>query len=164
MHKHHKKYSLEQLKNKVLYYINYRIRSKKEVLTKLDSLSASEENTQLIIDELENLGLINDEKFIIFFIQDYIETKKYGITRIKSELHRKGFESWLIQDALHEYFDEDEYDPVDSAYQLIQQKYHSRQILPENHHKILAFLARRGFEYRVSTQALAKFTKKNIID
>lgn len=135
------------------------MRSKKEVITKLKTLQASPENTETLIKTLENLGLIDDEKFIIFFIRDYIEIKKYGLIRVKSELHRKGFEPWLIQDALHSYLEEENYSPIEDAFQLIHQKYNTLAILPDDH-KILAFLARRGFDYGTASKALNQFKKK----
>ncbi len=154
-----KNYTIDQLKNKVLYYINYRIRTKKEVLNKLKQLQASAEDTNTIIEELEQLNLINDQKFIIFFVQDYIEIKKYGLSRVKIELQKKGFSSILIQDALQEYFSDEDYDPIDSAYQLIEQKYRNKIIEDQ---KALSFLARRGFSYSDAQKALNNYKNTTI--
>ncbi len=151
-----KEYSLEQLKNKVLYYINYRIRSEKEVLNKLKSLNASEENTAVVMDELRQLGLVNDERFISFFVRDYIENKRYGMSRVKMELKNKGFADYLIQDSLAEYLDEEEYDSAQEALNLISAKYQNR--ITEDQ-KILAYLARRGFSYSDARKALDEFKR-----
>ncbi len=154
-----KNYTIEQLKNKVLYYINYRVRTKKEVFNKLKQLQASHEDTTIIMKELEQLGLINDQKFIVFFVQDYIEIKRYGLTRVKMELQKKGFESLLIQDTLQQYLSDEEYDPIDNARQLITQKFHNK-IIEEQ--KIFSFLARRGFSYSDAQKALRDY--KDSID
>ncbi len=128
-----KEYSLEQIKNKILYYINYRIRSEKEVLNKLKSLNASEENTAVVMDELRQLGLVNDERFISFFVRDYIENKRYGMSRVKMELKNKGFADYLIQDSLAEYLDEEEYDSAHEALNLISAKYQNRITEDQDH-------------------------------
>ncbi|MGL5956197.1 MAG: regulatory protein RecX [Brevinema sp.] len=157
---HHKTYSIEQLKNKILYYINYRIRSQQEIIHKLTSLHASQEQICVLVEELEQIGLINDEKLIVFFIQDYIETKQYGLSRVTLELRKKGFSSPLIQSALEDYYAREDYDPIRQAYNLIAQKY--RLKLPEDQ-KILAFLARRGFSYSIAQKALTIYKTQNII-
>ncbi len=154
-----KEYSIEQLKNKVLYYINYRIRSEKEVSNKLKSLNASEENTTLIMDELRQLGLINDERFIGFFVRDYIENKKYGMSRVKIELKSKGFADYLIQDTLSEYLDEEEYNPIQEALSLITNKFKNKIT---DDQKILGYLARRGFPYSDAKKALDEYKRDTI--
>ncbi|MGL4676799.1 MAG: regulatory protein RecX [Brevinema sp.] len=153
-------YLIEQLKNKILYYINYRIRSRQEVINKLTLLNASQEQISLIVKELEQINLINDEKFIIFFIQNCIETKKYGVSRTILELQKKGFSSTLIHSTVEDYCSQEEYNPIQTACNLISQKY--RSTAPEDH-KILGFLGRRGFSYSIAQKALAEYKTQNII-
>ena len=153
-------YTIDQLKNKVLYFINYRMRSRKEVLNKLQKLNALAEDTKLIINELEDLGLINDEKFIVFFVREFFVIKKLGLSRVNFELHKLGFDSLLIQDSVQQYLLQEEYSPEDEALNLIEQKY--RSTLPEDH-KIIAFLGRRGFSYSVANKALTNHKKQKDI-
>ena len=150
-------YTIDQLKDKVLYFINYRMRSKKEVFDKLQKLNALPEDSILIVDELIELGLINDEKFIEFFVREFFEIKKLGLSRVNLELRRLGFDSVLIQDSVQQYILQEEYSPEDEALELIEQKY--RTNLPEDH-KIIAFLGRRGFSYSIANSALNIHKKK----
>ena len=150
-------YTIDQLKDKVLYFINYRMRSKKEVFDKLQKLNALPEDSTLIVDELIELGLINDEKFIEFFVREFFEIKKLGLSRVNLELRRLGFDSVLIQDSVQQYILQEEYSPEDEALELIEQKY--RTSLPEDH-KIIAFLGRRGFSYSIANNALSIHKKK----
>lgn len=147
---HHKQYTPEQIRNKVLYYINYRIRTQKEILNKLQSLNADSEYISSLMEELEEMGLVNDEKFIHFFVREYLEVKKFGMYRVKQELQKKGFSPLLIQ----EHLSQEEYDPLEEAYLVLIQKYQNRS---SEDHKMLAFLGRRGFSYSEASQALKKY-------
>ena len=147
-------YTIEQLKDKALYYISYRIRSKAEVLKKLLSLNAKPEEITLILDELSELGLINDEKLIPSFIRQYIEVKNFPLSKVKSELRRVGFESYLIQDSLEKYLTEEDYSEDTQALVVLRQKY--RSLLPEDQ-KVISFLARKGFNYGIAKKALEVF-------
>ena len=150
-------YTIDQLKNKVLYFINYRMRTKQEVFNKLQKLNALSEDITIIIEELVELGLINDEKFIEFFVREFFEIKKLGLSRVNLELQRVGFDSVLIQDSVQQYILQEDYSPEDEALDLIEQKY--RTILPEDH-KIISFLGRRGFSYSIANNALNIYKKK----
>ena len=150
-------YTIDQLKDKVLYFINYRMRTKQEVFDKLQKLNALPEDSAMIVDELVELGLINDEKFIEFFVREFFEIKKLGLSRVNLELRRLGFDSVLIQDSVQQYILQEEYSPEDEALELIEQKY--RTNLPEDH-KIIAFLGRRGFSYSIANNALNTYKKK----
>lgn len=150
-------YSIDQLKDKVLYFINYRMRSKQEVFYKLQKLNTLPEDITMILEELEELDLINDEKFIEFFVREFFEIKKLGLSRVNLELRRIGFDSILIQDSVQQYILQEEYSPEDEALELIEQKY--RTNLPEDH-KIIAFLGRRGFSYSIANNVLNIHKKK----
>lgn len=161
--KYQKKLTLDQLRNKILYYINYRIRSQLEVIKKLRTLSATEEEIAILIKELLELNLINDEKFIHYFIRDYFEFKKFSIYRTNMELIKKGFDKYLIQDSLTNYCEQEEFSELDQAFQIVQAKYRNRQSLPDKN-KILAFLTRKGFSYSIASKALDQLTKTDLFD
>jgi len=145
------KYTYEKLKYKILYFINYRIRSEYEVKKKLESLFATNEELSNIIKELIDLNLINDKKFIPYFIREYFEIKKYSVIRTKMELNKKGFPSYMIQDSLEEYYQQEDFCELDQALKVLNIKY-NKIVLPEKS-KILSFLARKGFSYSIANQA-----------
>lgn len=147
-----KKYTLEQLQNKILYFINYRIRSQQEVLIKLKQLAATQDQIQILIDQLVSHGLLDDQKFIHFFIHENLYVKKRSISDTKRILKQKGFKEHLINDAFLEFLDANDFSELEQAVHALKQKYNFNSILESK--KMLAFLGRRGFSYSVASDAV----------
>ncbi|MGL4394053.1 MAG: regulatory protein RecX [Brevinema sp.] len=158
MRRHDKVYSIEKLRDKVLYYINYRPRSLQEVKKKLNSLNATLEQEELLLKELLGFGLINDEKIIELYIQQFINSKLFSLYKTKLELQKKGFDKELIAEKLNEYLDEEEFSEEDQVWQTLSQKY--RYSIPDRE-KVIAFLVRRGFSYHISKKVSDEFIKKH---
>lgn len=155
-----KTFSLEQLKNKILYFINYRPRSLYEIKNKLLSLNASSDQISFLIDELSSFQLINDEKIISLYIREFLEVKQIGLYKTSLELKKKGFSEQLIQDALVEYCSHEEYSEETKILELLTRKY--APPFPDQH-KMLAFLIRRGFSYQHANKTIKKFLTNNNI-
>ena len=87
-----------------LKVIEYRDRTEKELREKLKEKGFGE---NLIDDELEFLksyGFINDARYAERFTADAINLKKWGKSRIKSELIRKGVDRELIDNTIEDAF------------------------------------------------------------
>lgn len=153
------KYTLEQLQNKILYFINYRIRSKQEVLVKLKQLAATEDQIHALMDQLVSHGLLDDEKFIHFFIHENLYVKKRSISYTKQVLKQKGFKEHLINDAFLEFLECNDFSELEQAVHALKQKYNSNSILESK--KMLAFLGRRGFSYSVAFDAVKLYLKND---
>lgn len=154
-----KKYTLEQLQNKILYFINYRIRSQQEVLTKLKHLGATPDQIQLLIDQLVSHGLLDDQKFIHFFIHENLYGKKRSISDTKRMLRQKGFKEHLINDAFLEFLDANDFSELEQAVHALKQKYNFNTTLESK--KMLAFLGRRGFLYSVASEAVKLYLESH---
>ncbi|MGL5720967.1 MAG: regulatory protein RecX [Brevinema sp.] len=151
--------SSEQLLNKLLYYIKYRMRSQKEVEMKLKSLGATAEQLESTIETLTEYGLIRDDKVIEATVREYLELKGYGLSRTKRELAFKGYNSNLIDDAIQAYCDEHDYSEEDTVFSFLEQNYGSHRELPEDQ-KILAKLGRKGFSFSASKRALDRLKQQ----
>lgn len=82
--------------NKALSFINFKMRSIKEVDKKLTSLGISKTSKISIINKLTKEGYLNDEKYVKAFIQDQINLTPNGPKKIALELKKKGIKDDLI--------------------------------------------------------------------
>ena len=91
--------------DKLLHFLSFRPRSKKEVLTKLNDLvkryEVSESNQEKIIDKLKKYGYVNDEEFGIWWIGQRKKRLK-GKKLVRQELYEKGLDQKLIDKLLAE--------------------------------------------------------------
>lgn len=95
-------------KEKALNILSYRAHSKNELKNKIKS-RFGEQCAQNIVDKIENLGLINDEKFAEDYALELIKNKYYSLKRVKFELIKKNISSEIINNIL-ENLDIDEHE------------------------------------------------------
>lgn len=149
----------EQLLDRILRFISYRLRTQKEVQDKLKTLGASPAQVAQLCSVLAEHGLLDDEKVIHPMLKEYLENRGLGLSRIKTMLKLKGFSDFLIEDALQEYIeDNQEFSEENTALALLERKYRNTG-LPEDNAKALAFLGRRGFSYGTASKALNIYKK-----
>lgn len=126
-----------------LKVIEYRDRTEKELREKLKEKGFGE---HLIDDELEFLksyGFINDARYAERFTADAINLKKWGKSRIKSELIRKGVDRELIYNTIEDAFLELDDDRLFSE---MQKRYKNSDFSNiKERTRIFNFFLRRGF-------------------
>ena len=93
---------------KIKSYCQYQERCTKEVRKKLYNLKTSTESTEKIISFLTNNDLLNDERFVKFFIQGKLRIKKWGKIKLKYELKSRGVNYQIIETSIKDIPD-DEY-------------------------------------------------------
>ncbi len=108
-------------KEKALYLIEYRSRTKKELYDKLVVLFG-ENASERAIERLEELGLINDEKYAREYAEVLLERKGFSRQRAEFELMKKGID----KDVIEEILDELEPEPVEQIKKLLQTKFARR--------------------------------------
>lgn len=87
---------IDKLKTKMLKYIFYKKRTEKEVIEKFKN-----EDSELLEETLENLkelGYINDVEYVDRFIHDAIVLKNLSIFELKYKLYSKGANEAAIED------------------------------------------------------------------
>ncbi len=131
----------DSAKKKVLNFLRFRIRTKKEVEDYLKKHKYSEETITNILCYLEKLNLLDDEKFAELFIEEKIR-KFWGPLKIKYELLKKGVEKEIIEKKISEKIKEKEM--VCSLKEMIRKKIKEEDPTKRNQ-KIYSFLKRRGF-------------------
>ena len=142
-------------KNLGLYYISFKQRTKKEVVTYLLDHDIPNFQIAKIIDELTASRFIDDDAYAASFIRGKVLGKTSGPYQIRQKLTEKGIDKALVLDKLDELFDFDTQVEVAThlAEKLVMTKY-SRLPLKALKMKISTHLTSKGFSYDISKIAL----------
>lgn len=146
---------------------NIRPRSEREVKDYLRNLSykrkikdqgeISEQAIQLLIDKLNQKGLLNDEQFAKAWVES--RRKKKGSRVLKQELFQKGISKEVVSNVMDQVLSEEEQKTAES---LLDRKIrHWKNLSPlEFRRKAYEFLMRRGFEWEVVKSVVEKYLRK----
>ena len=132
--------------------LSYRPRSQKEINDRMKQKGYDEEVIIKTIRRLKEYNLIND----MDFAKEYTKTKakKYGQSRIKMELARKGIEEEIISNILNDELNyENQYEAaLEQAKKKIKSyRGEERQAI---YRKLGSYLQRRGFSYDIISKIL----------
>ena len=138
---------LKRAKDKALKYLGYKMRSKKQVITKLEQNDFPPNVINKVINILEKYNYINDEDFAKAFIKDKLNLNGYGIFKISYDLKILGIEEEIYKKYLYndKFINEEQ-----KAKDLLLKKLKGKNIQDLDYkekQKIYAYLARRGFSY-----------------
>lgn len=128
--------------NKCYDLLSRRDHSVKELKTKL-LRTVDENNAQMAIDRMIELGYLNDEKYAEKLLEYLIENKRMSKAHIKQEMFKRGVPNEIISSLL-EYA---KIDNVSSICDLIQTKYRNKLNAENGKEKVIASLMRKGFSY-----------------
>lgn len=131
---------------KLQRFCAYQERCHSDVLKKIKSLGIHASKTDYYIQELCDLGFLNENRFVESFINGKIQQKKWGKKKITFHLKQKGIDSNLIK------FWIDQID--DKTYQEQLKKLFERKKLEleretnqfKKNQKIYRFLIQKGFD------------------
>ncbi len=110
---------------------------------------ASVELTERVFDRLLEKGYIDDLKFAQFWVENRHQRKGSSIRRLKSELSAKGVDRAIVDQVV---VDSDRTDSLEIQ-KIIAKKYRRY----DDTQKLLAYLARLGFSYDDSKQAVLDY-------
>lgn len=129
---------------KLARYCAYRERCLSEVLTKLKSFKAEEEDFNIYTGRLKSENFLNEERFAKAYVAAY-SRKKWGKTKIRSSLLQKKVESSLIKKYLDEVNEENYLEQIKTlaSKKLKSIKADTKQ---EVKTKLLRFLLSKGYE------------------
>ena len=96
------------------------------------------------INELSDLGYIDDENYALMFLEYCLE-KMWGKKKIRYEMKIKGLDDEIIEDVLSSYEDDSQ---IEAMVELIKTKYSGLDLSDvKNKAKIIRFFASRGFDF-----------------
>ena len=101
-------YSIEEFdesKTKVLKYICYKKRTENEVKNKF-AKTINAELLEDVINELKNIGYIDDKKYLLRDINEFMALKYMSIKEIKYKLMAKGINTHMIDDYIDSNYDQ----------------------------------------------------------
>lgn len=140
------------LKDRALTLLTTRPMSRKELTDRLmERADATEEEAEVVADELERLGLLNDRTYAETLVRHYF-AKGYGPYRLREELRRRGVP--------REYWDEvlaDLDDPAEAIDAFLRQKLHGRITERRELKRVSDALARRGYHWTDISAALRRY-------
>lgn len=130
-------YAIKYLKN---------IKTKKDVYDYLIRKGFSDEETSEVCDYIEEVGLVDDDLYVKFFVEDSFRIKNKGARKIVYELKQRGIDDDKIEEAIEEASDM-EYKALKEAYERKLEATKSETDPYKRKNKIIRFLISRGFDY-----------------
>jgi regulatory protein len=140
-------YSLARLK--AFRLLKSRLRSEKELRSKLREKEFSQSVIEEVIENFRSLGLIDDEKFARAFIHDTLLKKASGRRLLQNQLTSKGISGEIVKNVLSDLLPEEEEESLllRAAKSYTNRLRNSRKKTSEEkiRHRTVQFLLRRGF-------------------
>lgn len=130
-------YAIKYLKN---------IKTKKDVYDYLIRKGFSDEETSEVCDYIEEVGLVDDDLYVKFFVEDSFRIKNKGARKIVYELKQRGIDDDKIEEAIEEASDM-EYEALKEAYERKLEATKSETDPYKRKNKIIRFLISKGFDY-----------------
>lgn len=137
--------------DKALHYLGYKMRTRWEVVKKLEEQEYSEEVVERVLAFLEKYSYLDDLAYCKSHIRERERLNPRGKFALKMELRQKGVSNKLIEQAL----EESEVDELTGAIRLIHKKVRNLEDLDEKEKKrVVGFLQRRGYSCDIIKEAL----------
>ena len=141
---------LSMARDRFVEMLSRRRMSRKELIDKLIKKGESEETAEFCADWLEEKGFLDDEGYAAAVARHYAN-KGYGAGRVRSELHRRGVERELWDEAL---------DNMPSSDRKLDKLISSKLKDPDDREqvrKVSASLYRRGYSWDEIRSALRRY-------
>ena len=141
---------LSMARDRCIEMLSRRRMSRKELIDKLIKKGESEETAEFCADWLEEKGFLDDEGYAAAVARHYAN-KGYGAGRVRSELHRRGVERELWDEAL---------DNMPSSDGKLDKLISSKLKDPDDREqvrKVSASLYRRGYSWDEIRSALRRY-------
>lgn len=143
--------------NRAINFISYRPRSIREVTDKLSLLDYSYSVIESVVQQLTEIGLLNDDQFALLWAESRINSKQIGRYKLRQELIHKGISSDVTDSLLSRLYEE--YGELELATEKLQNKY-GRRSNPYDPEKMIRFLGRNGYSYQIAKKAVDTFLNK----
>ena len=136
-------YTIEEFdyaKTKILKYILYKKRTEKEVKTKFRNI-ISQELLEDVIEELKQIGYINDQAYIKRAIQEMMALKSLSVKEIQYKLLAKGISLEDVEQYITENQEELQEYERNSAKNIVYKK-----MVGKEEYEIRSYLLKKGYQ------------------
>ncbi len=129
--------------------LNYRMRTKQELIQRLRQKKFVLGAIDLVVDKLDGLGLIDDSRFAEAFVASKTSSKPIGRKALERKLQEKGVSKETALEAVATL--SDDATQLELAVKAARTKERSLRKLDttKRREKLIAFLARRGFDWAI---------------
>lgn len=133
--------------DRALKYLEKRLHSRKELTDKLRRQEYPPDLIESVMDQLSQMGYVNDKRFAEIRLEAAAHYKKQGPHRARSELIKKGIEPELARRTTEQVYES--HDNMKVARELARKKLASLSGLEpqQARRRLYAMLLRRGFDY-----------------
>lgn len=158
------KEDLIPLLDKAYFFLKFRPRSEKEVRDylnkKIKTRHWSQDDVEEVMKDLIEQGLIDDKKFVDWFIRMRTTLKPKGKKMLEIELKQKG----VGQSVIENYFSQSVIDEKALAYEVLKKKWSRFKNLDsrKRFEKAISLLLRRGFGYEKAKETVNKIIEENL--
>lgn len=134
-----------------LKYTSSRLISSHKLRDYLRGKDIDEDSINMIIDELEENGIINDKLYLEYYISDKMNLNLWSKKQIYFELLKIGFKGEKIDLFLEDYTKDDEV-------KVIKKTIDSKKLLTrKGKDKTISYLARKGFNFDLINSVLYEY-------
>lgn len=109
------------------------------------------------VARLQEIGMLNDERFAEMYANELFEKKGYGKKRILFELNTKGIDRSLAENTVEELFCEE--DNIQRIVDIIRKKYYNIENDEKQRRRAAAYLMRAGYSNSEIRQAFSAFSQ-----
>lgn len=157
LNKIEQKENFSQAKESALKLLSFRPRSKKELEDRLKKKGFVGEVIEQTLDRLEELNLIDDQKFASLWVEEKLRYRPTGRRVLERELYLKGIEKDIIQEVLDKVYSG--LDEKELALKILEKKKKQYAKLDEDvaKRRINNLLLRRGFSYQTIASIFYKW-------
>ncbi|MBC7232066.1 MAG: RecX family transcriptional regulator [Chloroflexi bacterium] len=144
--------ALEVAYERALDFLSYRPRSRAEVEAYLQRHRVPDPTIQGVIERLSTAGLLDDEAFARYWVENREAFRPRGQRLLRFELRRKGVPDVVVEEAI------EAVDEAESAYRAARDR--ARQLSHLDYQifyrRLSGFLQRRGFDYEVVKETVKR--------
>jgi len=142
----------ESAYQQAMRWLEYRDRSTAEIQRNLQQRGVTEEVIVEVLARLQRSGLIDDNRFARLWVENRNEFRPRGKRALTYELRGKGLDQTAVEGVLADF------DDRAAAYSAAHRQARKLKDLPwlDFRRKMFGHLARRGFDYETSKQAITR--------
>ena len=139
-------------------YLNRRERTVAEVRARLATAECPEPEAEAAIEELLELGTLDDARYARVFIEDKRNLESWGTERIQRALLERGIERDVVAAAFTGAAGEDKSE-LDRALELLSRRFPVPGEGPRERDRAFGVLVRKGYESEVAADAVRAWTR-----